>query len=235
MSWGTDSQECPCLYQIEKQPNHKHSISASALNIMSEQRLLVCNICKSHIFMFSMPIMQLLGFHAYIYGDIVFPFQIRLQLLSAFSFNKNWLTQNCQGIAYLWVNVCVQELSVPWHFLSLALTVTPGSLAVNRRPTAVTFVLQELQVYGLTREEIVFKTGFQYFELLHLRQGKSLFRCTWASLDLVMCFLLMSKQHSLPYTVCRFGSMLFLAALRFRVSSNSVLTLLPMRPLASCS
>jgi len=83
------------LYQIEKQPNHKHSISASALNIMSEQRLLVCNICKSHIFMFSMPIMQLLGFHAYIYGDIVFPFQIRFQLLSAFSFNKNWLTQNC--------------------------------------------------------------------------------------------------------------------------------------------
>lgn len=54
----------------------------------------MCNICKLHIFMFSMPIMQLLGFHAYIYGNIVFPFQIRFQLLSAFSFYKRLLTQN---------------------------------------------------------------------------------------------------------------------------------------------
>lgn len=44
--------------------------------------------------MFSMPIMQLLGFHAFVYGNIVFPFQIRFPLLSAFSFNKRLLTQN---------------------------------------------------------------------------------------------------------------------------------------------
>jgi len=58
---------------------------------MSEQRLLVCNICKLHIFVFSTLVMQLLGFHAYVYGNIVFPFQIRFQLLSVFSFNKHLL------------------------------------------------------------------------------------------------------------------------------------------------
>lgn len=52
-------------------------LSQGSLNIMSEKRLLVCNICKLHIFMFSMPIMQLLACHEYIYGNIVFPFQIR--------------------------------------------------------------------------------------------------------------------------------------------------------------
>lgn len=71
-----------------------HHLSQSSLNIMSEWRLVVCNICKLHIFMFSMPIMQLLGFHAYIYRNIVFPFQIRFQLLSASSFNKPLLTEN---------------------------------------------------------------------------------------------------------------------------------------------
>lgn len=84
------------------------------------------------------------------------------------------------------------------HFLILALTVIACSSMESRRATAKTFVLQ-LQVYGLTREQIGFKTGYQYFELLHLRKGKRVFWCTWASPDLVMCFLLVSKQQSLPY------------------------------------
>lgn len=67
--------------------------------------------------------------------------------------------------------MCVRDLSVPldWHVpLIAALTVTAGSATESRRATAKTLVLQ-LQVYVLTQEQIVFKTGYQYFELLHLR------------------------------------------------------------------
>lgn len=98
--------------------------------------------------------------------------------------------------------MCVWDLThaseLACHFLIPALAVIAGSSMESRRVTAKTLV-SPLQVYGLTREQTVFKTGYQYFELLHLREGKRLFRCTWASLDLVMCFLLVSKQWSLLY------------------------------------
>jgi len=54
------------------------------------------------------------------------------------------------------------------HFLIPALTAINNCSIESRRATAKTLVWQ-LQVYGLIREQSVFKTGYQYFELLHLR------------------------------------------------------------------
>lgn len=60
---GTGVKYCPCLcFTIaDSQP-----VNWSFLRTVSELRLLVCNVCKLHIFVSAVHIIQLLEFHAYV-------------------------------------------------------------------------------------------------------------------------------------------------------------------------